>query len=149
MCGKAGGMIERRGVLGLLSASATFALFGCGEHEDPENYRIKLTVEVNTPNGVKVGHSVWQISYGKPSSFPIQLGETRDLSSVLGEAVAVDIGPGETLFALMKSAGGDLDYPRSIVHTALNFRSTKSSTMLTAFKWRATAMACLSLLYAC
>lgn len=67
----------------------------------PETYRYRMTVEVNTPNGVRSGSSVIEESTQENPGFPGPeaggiTGKTR------GEAVAVDLG-GKTLFALLRS----------------------------------------------
>lgn len=66
-----------------------------------KSYRFRMTVEVDTPDGLKTGSSVYEVTAeGRWSPLP----ETQ--SSFLGErgeAVAVEIAPGRTLFALLKT----------------------------------------------
>lgn len=90
----------RRDVLvKLISVAALAALAGCNPgkavHDhvwfDPVSYR--LTVEVETPAGIKSGSSVIETIYDRGLSG----------SEVHGEAVAVDVAPGKTLFVLLRS----------------------------------------------
>lgn len=51
--------MNRRVTLGSLLALGTLALAGCG---DPTpTYRYRLTVEVNTPEGLRTGSSVIEV----------------------------------------------------------------------------------------
>jgi hypothetical protein len=85
----------RRLVLALLGLIGSLALSGCSPFETfADEYRYRLTVEIDTPDGVKTGSSVIQVKT-LPSS-PIR---TR----VKGEAVAVDLGERGTMFALLRS----------------------------------------------
>ena len=60
------------------------------------NYRV--TVEVNTPEGLKVGSAVRQIhAILQPRITP----ETKSRAKIIGDAVAVDLGDRGVLFALV------------------------------------------------
>jgi hypothetical protein len=83
-------MMARRGVLGLLAGAATFVLSGCGFFGG-NSYRFKMTVEVDTPQGMKSGSSVYAVM---GSSF----------TDVRGEALMVDLPDGKMLFALLRRA---------------------------------------------
>lgn len=72
--------------------------------------RYKMTVEVETPEGVKSGFSVREIDHQKPGWFPFPLGESRPQWYLTGEAVAVDLPGRRTLFALLTGRNGDVDY---------------------------------------
>ena len=94
-------MMARRGVLGFLAAGTTAVLSGCGLFRKDKKYRFKMIVEVDTPQGVKRGSSVYEVE-----AFGIRDLVTRGSGSraeVRGEAVAVDVAPGKTLFALLKT----------------------------------------------
>lgn len=82
---------------------AASLLSGCGlldTFTDAE-YRFRMTVEVETPEGVKRGSSVYEITAGlRTKILPDARGS--EVTSK-GEAVAVDIAPGQTLFALLKN----------------------------------------------
>jgi hypothetical protein len=72
-------------------------LAGCGRNEA---YRYKLTLAVNTPNGVKRGSSVGEVAYWQVS-IPAGGGTTFKLN---GEALYLDLGPGaRPLIALLGS----------------------------------------------
>jgi len=84
----------------LLLIALPLALSGCGN--DEWEWKQKLTIEVNTPNGVVSGSSVVRIvAYESPEvwiiGFPGSVG-----SSVIGEAVVVEVAPGKYLFALLR-----------------------------------------------
>lgn len=89
------------------------ALGGCGS---TEKFRYKMTVEVETPHGIRRGYAVREILLRRPPNIPM-LGEDRGSASVRGEAVAVEIAPGKTLFALMRGQHGDADYAGTGVMT--------------------------------
>ena len=92
-----------RSVLGLLAGGGAMALSGCGVFGG-DSYRQKITVEVNTPAGLRTGHSVVETSAKEISSWG---GNGPGISFGLkGEAVAVDLGNGRTLFALLRGAEG-------------------------------------------
>jgi hypothetical protein len=62
-------------------------------------FRYKLTAEVMTPDGVKTGSSVIEVSYQKNGDlFPDARGRHDTL---LGEAVYVDLGGGKNLFVTL------------------------------------------------
>ena len=89
----------RRAVFGLLVAP--LFLSGCAELF-PSKYRFRMTVEVETPEGLRRGSSVYQIWANDTTSI-LPDEAKRDWGSK-GEAVAVDLPGGKTLFALMKTA---------------------------------------------
>lgn len=83
--------------------AGAFLLGGCLEAEDrAPDYRYRLTVEVETPEGLKTGSSVIEVQQTvmRPGSAPGNLGVSR---KVRGEAVAVDLPGNQTLFALLRS----------------------------------------------
>lgn len=84
-------------------ALAALMLPGCAVAEDKApDYRYRLTVEVETPEGVKTGSSVIEVeqSLSRSTAAPAKVGVLR---KVRGEAVAVDLPNGKTLFALLRS----------------------------------------------
>ncbi len=87
-------MISRREALATLAAS--LFLTGCdGSSLSPrfEPIRYRLEAQVETPAGVKSGFSVIEVTTDKSlRSFQVR-----------GEAAAVDIAPGQTLFLLLRS----------------------------------------------
>ena len=96
-------MIGRRRVIGLLGASGVALLGGCGFLGLSRTYRYRMTVEVDTPQGLKSGFAVREIVYSK------QLIKLPDAAAVTvtqrGEAVAVDLPNGQVLFALLSTNG--------------------------------------------
>lgn len=84
----------------LLAAAMALTLSGCAEMF-PEKYRLRLTVEVDTPQGLRKGSSVYEVwANNKTALLPDEV--KRDWG-VRGEAVAVDLPNGQTLFALLKT----------------------------------------------
>lgn len=97
--------MARRGVLGLVVGGVAALLSGCGLFGG-NSYRFRMTVEVETPDGVKTGSSVYEVDTEKKSTF--MTGNDRS-KSLKGEAVAVDLPSGRTLFALLKTANSKRD----------------------------------------
>jgi hypothetical protein len=97
--------MTRRGIFGLvLGLASTSLLAACDNSVTSKTFppiRYKLTAEVDTPHGVKTGHSVIEVQWSMSGSmFGTQGGSGFN---VTGEAVAVDLAPGQTLFALLRS----------------------------------------------
>ena len=89
------------GVMGLLGGLAVLGLGGCGLLNPTYTYRFKMTVEVETPQGLKTGSSVYEVQAGD-SGHLLPDEHARDWS-VKGEAVMIDLPAGQTLFALIKT----------------------------------------------
>jgi hypothetical protein len=89
--------MTRRDVIGLLTAVSALVLTGCGE-VFPKRFRFKMTVEVETPLGLRTGSGVMEMSAANVS-FQLPDSHAVDLK-FKGEAVPVDL-PGGTLFALI------------------------------------------------
>jgi hypothetical protein len=87
-------------VLALLIMS--FLLSACGSYD----WHQKLTIEVETPDGLKSGSAVTAVSWWENRFF-------RDgpavHSELTGEAVVVDLGKGKYLFALLRNPDGSGD----------------------------------------
>ena len=97
--------MARRGVLGLFAGGVAVLLAGCG---DRNSLRYKMTVEVETPEGLRSGSAVRQV---RLSGGGFMFGEGRKLWRLQqGEAVAVDLPSNQTLFALLSGGDGDADY---------------------------------------
>lgn len=95
-------ILGRRGALGLLAGIA-LALPGCGAAGDRlPDYRYRLTVEVETPEGLRTGSSVIEVSttVAGRNSIPTPGAVSH---RVRGEAVTVDLGARGLLFALLRS----------------------------------------------
>jgi hypothetical protein len=75
------------------------ALYGCTGRS--QSYRYRLTVDVETPQGVRTGSTVREITWIPQGSLSANEFTTRQK----GEAVAVDLPGGDTLFVLMDIDG--------------------------------------------
>ncbi len=84
------------------AAAVSLLLAGCGEQYP--TYRYRMTVEVDTPQGLRSGSSVIEVRTDQGPRFPgPEAGGVK--SRIRGEAVAVDL-PRGTLFALLQSPNG-------------------------------------------
>ncbi|MEP6868046.1 MAG: hypothetical protein ABJA20_05980, partial [Novosphingobium sp.] len=93
-----GYMMARRGVIGMLAALGSVTMLaGCGLFGKSVSYRYRMTVEVETPQGLKSGSSVIQVVQTEQQGLE---GSHLDVR-VTGEAVAVDLPGGQTVFALL------------------------------------------------
>jgi hypothetical protein len=87
--------------MALVAGAASGLLAGCDILSPTSALRQRITVEVETPAGLRSGSAVVEtvIRYGK------SWGDASGVSIKLeGEAVAVDLPGGRTLFALLRSA---------------------------------------------
>jgi hypothetical protein len=99
--------ITRRGALGLASCGAAVTLLGaCGQKSASLRYRI--TVDVETPDGVRSGSSVIE-SRRVMGSRGLLRGIDTGSSRFFGEAAVVDLGGSRYLFALLISPIDGLD----------------------------------------
>ena len=96
-------MMARREILVSLGGmTSMLALGGCGLLDTHYRYRYKMTVEIETPGGLKTGTSVQEQSVTK-YYMQDMAGNIRDMQT-RGEAVAVDLPDGQMLFALLCEA---------------------------------------------
>ena len=81
-----------------------------------DRYRYKMTVEVETPEGVKSGSAVREI-YARDSTNQL-IGGVRGVcaNNAKGEAVVVDLGKRGVLFVLLTQGGGSTDHMWQVVH---------------------------------
>jgi hypothetical protein len=99
-----------RGVITLM-AGLVVMLSACGS--TLPDYRYRLTVEVETPEGLKTGSSVVEVSTSTTSSTSIPSpGAVRHRLN--GEAVTIDLGQRGTLFALLRS-DVEVDWPTNLL----------------------------------
>lgn len=89
--------LGQRSCLMLVLGCAVLAMAGCTPALP--DYRYRLTVEVDTPDGVRSGSSVIQVASHVSSEYSLAPGDVT--TQVTGEAVAVDLPGGKTLFALL------------------------------------------------
>lgn len=95
---------------------AAFALLlsACSLGPDPTpDYRYRLTVEVDTPDGLKTGSSVIEVKTSVAGENAITT-PGRVSHTLRGEAVAVDLGDGRSLFALLRSPT-DIDWANNVM----------------------------------
>jgi hypothetical protein len=92
--------------LGVVAAANCLA--GCNVSSNPYHY--KLTVEIETPEGVRSGSSVIAVQTTGPMKGAETLGGSGPTAR--GEAVAVDLPQGKTLFVLLRSES-DVDWAGS------------------------------------
>jgi hypothetical protein len=76
---------------------SSLGLGGCGTYD----WHQKLTVEIETPDGVKVGSAVTEVSWWENRFFK---DGAAFQSEIKGEAAVVDLGNGRYLFALLGHA---------------------------------------------
>ena len=72
--------MTRRGILGLLVVGAGLLVSGCGLFGAKSTYRFKMTVEVQTSQGLRTGYAVREISYSK------NLIKLPDMAAEIGRA---------------------------------------------------------------
>lgn len=96
------------------SALAALWVSGCTPAEDKApDYRYRLTVEVETPQGLCSGSSVIEVEQSIGRTTMSGFGEQVFLR-IRGEAVAVDLPDGRTLYALLRS-GGDVEWAARVI----------------------------------
>lgn len=94
-------MMRRRAAIGALTVGAATLLLGaCGVVRIFPTYRYRLTVEVDTPEGLKAGSSVIEVRTSAMHLGGIGGGAG---ANARGEAVTVDLGARGLLFALLGS----------------------------------------------
>jgi hypothetical protein len=93
-----------RSMTGLWALVLALMLAGCGAVGDDgtPDYRYRLTVEVETPDGPRTGSSVIEVEQRMGRSAGTGFGK-KIMRRVRAEAVAVDLPGGRTLYALLRS----------------------------------------------
>lgn len=116
----------------LLSALfAGFAVTACAVTYDHATWRYRMTVTVETPEGLKTGSAVREVSaFREPKLMPEQTSGHAALSK--GEAVVVDLGKRGVLFALMRGGRSDEDYGYRVVFDAFPYPSKNGGGQLTS-----------------
>jgi|JI8StandDraft_2_1071088.scaffolds.fasta_scaffold119900_2 hypothetical protein len=95
-------------------ALAALMLSGCNVAEDEApDYRYRLTVEVETPDGLKTGSSVIEVRQMIGRSTMGGFNE-QIFYKIRGEAAAVDLPGGRTLYALLRS-GDDVEWAARVI----------------------------------
>lgn len=89
--------------LDLFALAVGVLLLGwCTIHDPTPTYRYRLTVEVETPEGLRTGSSVIEVDT-RQTRFALNPSAAGVSERVRGEAVAVDLPGRRTLFALLRS----------------------------------------------
>lgn len=106
--------MTQRGAVWFIVALMGVLLSGCGLMRPSEEMRYRLTVEVETPQGLCTGSSVIEVRAVRNPDWVNPEGRgTR--SSFRGEAAAIDLPGGKTLFALPEGEDGGgsdaMNYP--------------------------------------
>ena len=91
----------RRGFLGTCAAIIIGVLPGCSQGRPTGRYNFRMTVAVDTPQGLRAGSSVYEVK-GITTHDPFR-GNRGQMARIRGEAVAVDLPNGKTVFATMSS----------------------------------------------
>jgi hypothetical protein len=114
-------------IVGTVILAPAFVYFGYKLLYPTYTYRYRLSVEVETPDGLRSGSSVVEIRY---QMFPKLLTERDHISRVFGESVFVDLGQGKNLVGLLASvpSGEDVDYPGRVVFQAFQLDSNDPNT---------------------
>ena len=108
--------MNRNIFLTMATALMSLGLTGCAQAEDATpDYRYRLTVEIDTPQGLRSGSSVIEVEQSMGSTAMSGFGR-RLARRVRGEAVAVDLPDGRTLFALLRS-DDNYDWASSIMQS--------------------------------
>jgi hypothetical protein len=103
-------LIRRKFISGIAALGALLSTSACGEAGNEAlgggkrypDYRYRLTVEVDTPEGLRSGSSVIEVRTAMSGDLAIP--SPRTISTrVRGEAVTVDLGQHGVMFALLRS----------------------------------------------
>lgn len=117
-------MVARRGVLVLAAGTVAAALTGCGLFERRARYRFRMTVEVETSQGMRSGSSVMQVSAVQGVKWTSETHAGG--AGVQGEAVIVDLPTGP-IFVLLTISGDGGPLLATEVTVALNPKAKPGS----------------------
>ena len=108
-------MISRRDLVRMVGASAALAgLSACGQ--PVSRYRQKMSVEVESPSGLRTGSSVIEVGFKTKPDFLRAIPGNGFF--MRGEAVVVDLGSDRSLFALIcppPEMGGDVAWYQAML----------------------------------
>lgn len=101
--------------------------------KNPEQgtWRYKMTVNVDTPEGMKSGSAVREVTFKKDKSRNLQA--VPDVS-VKGEAVVVDLGKRGLVFATMKGYKSEQDYADQVVYAAFPLPADKRGYLIPYYR---------------
>jgi len=98
-----------------LLACCTLLLAACGSRE---RSRYRMTVEIETPTGIRSGSSVREVRFSEGGDwFPF--GESKAHADVVGEAVGVKLPSGQVVYALLAGQANDLNYASGLLGRTL------------------------------
>jgi hypothetical protein len=119
-----------RSSLAIMLIGGFFACFlsSCDAGGPDATLRYRMTVEVETPEGLRKGSTVRELRFTEAGNHP-STGESRAQIDIVGEALAVDLPNGRTLFALLTGADGDVDYAKRIADRSGIWSEGKSLTI--------------------
>jgi hypothetical protein len=104
----------------VIAAIVLAGYFGFHVTHPSATIRYRLTLTVDTPEGIKTGSGVIQVTYAKAVRI---LGSSAEITiGVKGEAVVVDLGKRGLLFALLKAGKEPRSAPDWIVLKAFGFK---------------------------
>ena len=106
-----------RAIAGLLALLGAVLVSACSDNAAEDNslsYRYRLTIEVETPEGLRTGSSVIEVRQSMGRSTMGGFNE-QIFYKTRGEAVAVDLPDGQTLYALLRSPGGDIEWAVRVI----------------------------------
>lgn len=107
------------GALRLAAVGSSLALLGCGRGRSSLRYR--LTVEVETPAGLKSGASVLETVFNAGNSF-----EFSASSATFGQAPVVEFPNGRRIFVLLSNPLGTMPL-RQVLSNVLRYPELKLS----------------------
>jgi hypothetical protein len=96
-------------------------------------YRYKMTVEVETPQGIKSGSSVVEVLMSQDVGWVILGSSARVRMRIKGEGAFVDIADGKTLFVLLQGSP-KASRPHSLMNDILPRRSDSGISYLDRLK---------------
>lgn len=102
------------GLLTVLAIAGYLVTFEVGDIYVSGTWRYKMTVAVETPEGLKTGSAVREIS-NSDSSLAFELTQSVNPGELKGEAVVVDLGSRGKLFALLSGYKRGPDYAEDVV----------------------------------
>lgn len=88
-------------IAGLLVLCGSAVAFGVRDYIVPATWRYKITVEVETPEGIKTGSSVREVRAWKNGAIFLNPDISPIMYEVIGEAVVIDLGDNDFLFGLL------------------------------------------------
>jgi hypothetical protein len=94
-------------ILGALLAALLLSACDLFTPLTDESYRFRMTVEIETPEGLRTGSSVYEVTAGNRTAILPDMADRH--KSLRGEALTVDLPDGRTLFALLETPNWQRD----------------------------------------